>query len=283
MWLYDKQQPDLCEIHALPLLHIGQFSYMPHPLSWLKYPHIHQEEYELSYIISGHGVVHLPGQIHSLERGNIVLVPPKTAHFYQSKEGEDLEYYALRIRHLEDVPEATTELDTLGCCIAKSRHMNQLQSLLELISDLARQNGGVIDRTIHILCLAIWEISCQEFKQTGESIEISIPEYTNDILCYLHDNVHRKITLADLAQKFNLSASHISRVFSNAYHISPINYLIMARMARARTYILNEGLSSTEIAKRLAYNDTYQFINAFVKFFGCRPENYYELVKRTEE
>lgn len=282
MWIYDRPQSGVETPPVLPRLHVTQLSYMPRPLPWLKYPHIHQEEYELSYVLSGHGTLCLPGSTRPLARGSLVLVPPGTAHYYHSSSGEDLEYYALRIHQGCD-PETAGQLSALGSCTAQSSCIGALQSLLDAVSGLASQNGGVIDRTIQIIFLAIWELTDQELSRLGEKIDISIPEYANDILCYLQEHLHEKITLADLSQQFNLSASHISRVFSKAYHVSPIQYLIMSRMSRARTYILNERLPPAEIARRLAYGDTYQFVSAFTKFFGCRPEEYYELAKRTEE
>lgn len=105
-------------------------------------------------------------------------------------------------------------------------------------------------------------------------VRTSFPEYANDILTYLQTHIHEKVTMETLSQTFHLSASHISRVFSNAYHTSPINYLIYCRMRTARTYLLRSHMSTSEIAKRLAYHDVYHFIRSFEQFFGVHPDRY---------
>ena len=267
----------------LPFLPVTQLSHMPRPHRWMNFPHIHSDEYELSLILSGHGSLYLPGTERRLSPGDITLVSPGTAHYFVSAPEEDLEYYVLHV--FQDSPDnpSVSRMQALGCRCVRSQYAKNLESLLRNAGELARQNGCIIDRSIQLICLAVWELSMQDLERSDQEILLTAPEYALDILRYLQENIYRKVTLEDLAEHFHLSASHISRVFSRTYHISPINYLIVSRMARARTYILKEQLPPAEIAKRLAYSDTWQFVNAFTKFFGCRPENYYEYARQTEE
>lgn len=152
--------------------------------------------------------------------------------------------------------------------------MSTVQRLLDIIQELAGENGGQIDRPVQALVLSILELVLPELRASGTVIRTSFPEYANDILTYLQTHIHEKVTMETLSQTFHLSASHISRVFSNAYHTSPINYLIYCRMRTARTYLLRSHMSTSEIAKRLAYHDVYHFIRSFEQFFGVHPDRY---------
>ncbi len=282
MWLYDRNQPDENPLRDPPFFRVSQFSHMPHTLPWLSFPHIHQDEYELGFILSGQGELFLPGCSCPLKRGSITLVPPRTPHYFQAQDGTNLEYYTLRICFPGDAPSTEAQFHELGCSMADSCRMDAYETILKTVEEFSVRSDGVIDRGIQILCLALWEMVHQELLQEGRHITLSVPEYVNEILCYLQEHLGEKITLSDLALRFNLSASHLSRLFTRAYGISPINYLIASRMWRARTYILKEHLSPAEIARRLAYRTTYQFTNAFVRFFGCRPEEYREQAERLE-
>ena len=111
------------------------------------------------------------------------------------------------------------------------------------IQELAGENGGQIDRPVQTLVLSILELVLPELRASGTVVRTSFPEYANDILTYLQTHIHEKVTMETLSQTFHLSASHISRVFSNAYHTSPINYLIYCRMRTARTYLLRSHMS----------------------------------------
>ena len=283
MWLYGTRQSNQEFYQELPFLPISQLTYMPRPHPWMKCPHIHSDEYELSLILSGHGIIYLPGTRRLLSPEDLTLVSPGTAHYFVSTPGEDLEYYILRFFH--DSPEnpSISRMQALGCRCARSRYAKNLDSLLRNAGELAQKNGYVIDHSVQLICLSVWELAMKDLEQSGQEISLTEPKYALDILRYLQEHIYQKVTLEDLAGHFHLSPSHISRIFSRTYHISPINYLIMSRMVRARTYILEEQLPPAEIAKRLAYSDTWQFIHAFTKFFGCRPENYYEHVRRQKE
>ena len=282
MWLFGNSQTNKEVYNNLPRLTISQFSYLPKTLPWRKYPHIHREEYEFGFIAKGRGFLYLPGTSAAISAGSLTLVPPGVAHYFAAEEGQSLEYYVIRIFHDENI-DAEECIRALGCHVGQTRQADLLHGLLCTAAELGQQSGRVISRPIHLLCLAVLDLAIRNLEENGQEIALNAPEYANDILCFLQDHIHEKITLENLSEHFHLSASHVSRVFSKTYHISPINYLIMSRMGRARTYILEDGLSSPEIAKRLAYGDTYQFITAFTKVFGCRPEEYYDFVKRTEE
>ena len=50
--------------------------------------------------------------------------------------------------------------------------------------------------------------------------------------------------------------------------------LLYTSMRTARTYLLRDHMSTSEIAKRLAYHDVYHFIRSFEQFFGVHPDRY---------
>ena len=98
----------------------------------------------------------------------------------------------------------------------------------------------------------------------------------NDMLVYITEHCEEKITLQSLSERFSISASHLSRMFNQAFHCSPINYLINARMARATEYLGRTNKSIAEIAELVGYENHFYFTNLFIKRIGCSPTEYRE-------
>lgn len=273
MWLFGNTSEDRDPFRGFPFYHITQISYLPSPVPWTVYPHFHEEEYELTFITRGRFSLNLPGCAIPLEGGSIAATPPKIPHCFQG-DGDSV-HYAIRFTGPAERLAAWHDLLAAGpaYCV-RFEKMSAVQRLLDIVQELADENGGQIDGPVQALVLSILELVLPELRAAGTVVRVSFPEYANDILTYLQTHIHEKVTMETLSQTFHLSASHISRVFSNAYHTSPINYLIYCRMRTARTYLLRDHMSTSEIAKRLAYHDVYHFIRSFEQFFGVHPDRY---------
>ena len=97
-----------------------------------------------------------------------------------------------------------------------------------------------------------------------------------DIMRYITEHCADAITLQSLGERFSISPSHLSRMFSNAFHCSPINYLINARMARATEYLGKTDKPVSEIASLVGYDNQFYFVSLFTKRIGCSPTEYRE-------
>ena len=275
MWLFERTSEERDPHQGSPFYHVTQISYLPVPVPWTVYPHFHEADYELTFITRGRFFLNLPGCTIPLQAGSVVSIPPKTPHCFQCDDDRDSTHYAIRFTGPAERLTAWNDLLAPGpaYCVPFEK-MSTVQRLLDIIQELAGENGGQIDSPVQALVLSILELVLPELRASGTVIRTSFPEYANDILTYLQTHIHEKVTMETLSQTFHLSASHISREFSNAYHTSPINYLIYCRMRTARTYLLRDHMSTSEIAKRLAYHDVYHFIRSFEQFFGVHPDRY---------
>lgn len=259
-----------------PFVDITQISLIQKPFLWSQYPHFHETEYEIAFALAGQGDVLLPGTTLKINAGDIAVIPPLTAHCYRNFKDSQFEYATIRFHAGGSGFLSALWKDSSILLISAPKCLSQIHAMFSAVYEVSLLNGGITDARIQILATALLECAAQESQKNRRIIETHAPVYANDILLYIQKNTHRKLTMNELSETFNLSASHLSRVFSKTYHISPINYLIYCRMRQARTYILNDHLSSAEIAKRLAYSSVYHFIHSFEQFYGCPPEEYRE-------
>lgn len=78
-------------------------------------------------------------------------------------------------------------------------------------------------------------------------------------------------SLEELSQHAGYTKDHFARVFKKVVGQTPHDYLINARVRRARQLLLESNLSIKEIASALGYRDIYFFSRQFKAKMGMTP------------
>jgi len=99
----------------------------------------------------------------------------------------------------------------------------------------------------------------------------AIPALFLDLRCYLSANIAEPISLADMAQRVNLSVSHFSSEFKRFFGISPVEYAIQMRLNYAASLLRDGNLNVTQVAAAAGYNDAFHFSKQFRVRFDCTP------------
>lgn len=97
---------------------------------------------------------------------------------------------------------------------------------------------------------------------------------------FIDNNYTEQISLSYLAEKFNISMSYLSTLFKKNYHISPNEYIIKLRMARAKILLSsNDEISIRQISELIGYSDPYYFSRLFKMSVGVTPSSYHSMSK----
>jgi AraC-like DNA-binding protein len=80
-----------------------------------------------------------------------------------------------------------------------------------------------------------------------------------------------EMPLAQLARKCGLSASHFARAFRQSLGMAPHQWLLSARVERAKDRLLNFSASLAEIAIDCGFADQSHFTRVFTKQIGVSP------------
>jgi transcriptional regulator GlxA family with amidase domain len=91
---------------------------------------------------------------------------------------------------------------------------------------------------------------------------------------FMEANLHRRISLAELAEVANLSPSHLSRLFKIQTTLSPGEYLRRLRMEKSRHLLATTLLSMKEIMATLGYKSRSHFVRHFRRSFRLPPSEY---------
>jgi AraC family transcriptional regulator len=88
---------------------------------------------------------------------------------------------------------------------------------------------------------------------------------------FAQSHLHEPVQLTDLARAAGLSVSHFSREFQREMGIGPRQYLVSARLARARRLLLADEGNITEVVYAAGFGSSAHFASAFRAAFGTSP------------
>lgn len=101
----------------------------------------------------------------------------------------------------------------------------------------------------------------------------------NQVISYLNRQVDQRLSIELLCQTFFTSRSYLMNAFKLRTGNSPMEYFKHLKIDRSKTLIRAGGLTLTQIADQLAYQDLGSFSRQFKKMTGMSPTEYCNLVK----
>ncbi|MCH5586407.1 AraC family transcriptional regulator [Shimazuella sp. AN120528] len=114
---------------------------------------------------------------------------------------------------------------------------------------------------------------------TAKKIDTSQPDVIskqqiNRILEFLHAYYQKNFTLEELSTAVHISSSHLVRLFKEATHLTPHQYLIKIRIDHAKQLLEQPELSIGEIAHEVGFFDQSHFYRYFKRIVGITPRAY---------
>jgi len=88
---------------------------------------------------------------------------------------------------------------------------------------------------------------------------------------YIHDNLARPLSVAEVAAQVHLSPRHLTRVLRAFTGIAPAQYVEKARIDRAALLLRRTDDPIKQVAAQVGYADVHHFTRAFRRVAGCAP------------
>lgn len=104
--------------------------------------------------------------------------------------------------------------------------------------------------------------------------ETSVDRRVITALELIHANIHKRISIAELARAVNMSRWRFCHVFKMEMSLSPSFYIGALRMQAAEKMLRETFLSVKEIRAELGNLDRTHFSRAFKKFRGVTPAQF---------
>lgn len=108
-----------------------------------------------------------------------------------------------------------------------------------------------------------------------KTIDENRPTHMERVVSFISLHLHKQITIEEMAEQVHLSPSHFSKLFKDAYGISPYQYLYQLRMDRAKNLLQHEtNLTATQISEHCGFSNIQHFSKSFFKTYNITPSAY---------
>ena len=99
------------------------------------------------------------------------------------------------------------------------------------------------------------------------------------IAVYMKENLHRKMTFGEIADRFSVSPTTLKNLFRKSCGCGTMEYLTELRIERAKTLLLSGKHSCTDIARQCGFCSVHHFSKVFKDTVRMSPTEYVKSVK----
>jgi len=119
----------------------------------------------------------------------------------------------------------------------------------------------------------IYQIHEQEYQNESSK------NLFTDISNYIQDNIaNPNLSVASIADHFNISQAYLLRVFKNETGSGVLDYIHQCRIDIAKDLLKNTSYTVKEIAVEVGYTNALTFMRAFKRLEGITPTNYRDMI-----
>lgn len=220
----------------------------------------------LVYVIDGCAEYHFGDRICKASQGDIVFLNQKDPYYFEVQSGtyhyiyinfktpeEDLKQFKNNVYTLKDQQVLRNSFEKLNTIWLYKKYPYKLECKSILYHTLYRILRS--DSSEHILS--------DKYSKIKDAVEYMTRHYMD-----------KDITISNVAGILDLCEVHFRRLFKEVYSISPIKYLNVLRIERAKDLLKVKGMPISDIADKVGYSSVFYFSKIFKKETGDTPTQY---------
>lgn len=228
----------------------------------------------LIYCVEGKGTAQIGKRKYVLGPDTFVVIPAGSAHSYAADADDSWTIYWTHFKG----PSADVIVDAMiqqhnghsGVITFQQKRLHLFEDMyISLERGYGNDNLCYANMCLwHFLSSFMYadKFNLSEKKQSADAVEMSIN--------YMQQQLSHMLTLGNIAQAVNLSASHYSSIFRKKTGFSPMEYFNHLKIQKACQYLIFTDLRVKEIAHKLGMEDPYYFSRMFNKLMGVSPNHY---------
>ena len=257
--------------------------------SWTMEPNRH-EFFEMVYIKKGNAVFEIANDAADIGPNNIIIIKPRQPHKFIVKSQGGCEFIVFNFKFenrmnnevseisLEDFLNFVRSRETGAFIKLKVNAKNDIITLLNWILKEKENNDIGSEFLNYLLMLELFVLISRALKMEWENSIKGKSSKLNEVIQasvnYINNNYERDISLKDISKYVFLSRSYFAKAFKEITGISPINYLIKARIDRAKELLTGTNQRAGDIAISVGFSNQQRFNEIFKKYTGMTPLQY---------
>lgn len=246
--------------------------------------------WEILYIVSGERVFFYGNKTVQAKAGAFIVVAPGVLHRAINSQGEICSLYNVFFDDENHGPfsknphssEITNILKGMNILIQfddkNQKKINELFKRLENELGSKRKNYKSLSWSI------LTEILVFASRHNSENKTESLPAFVmnerfSQVIEWVNSNFEDDLNLSKTASKFNMTASHLSRLFKKFTDFTFVEYVNSLRIAKSCELLQKTKNTTIEIAFSCGFGSVTQFDRWFKKLTGKSPQKYKKSVE----
>lgn len=218
------------------------------------------------YILSGEAIYYFSDKTVTAEQGSVLFLSKHSIYKIRVTSAD----YRFAVVNFDFFEEERMPLDNEAII---GRHTEPLKSAFLKICQSFKTDTRHEQPQYFALLYDIYDGVCKDQStryvpkskstQIAAAVDIMANNFTNP-----------EFSVEDLGNRCGLSKVHFRRVFGQIYHMSPVRYLTLLRLGKAKELLLGAETPIGEIAIACGYRNAYYFSKIFHAEFGMTPREY---------
>ena len=229
-----------------------------------------QSCYTLHFVISGKGYLQVNGKTIPVYPYEVFVLDNQTTFAYYPDKNDPWEYVFFEFggplaKHYATHADFSPTKPKKPC-----RHPQRVLNLL--VEAFKKPNKTLSYFRVISLFFTILDSVCQPEMQTDFFCEQNFIEEVKYFiqLKYLSEDFNMEY----LCSSMHISHSHLCRIFKQSENMSPIAYINILKMERAKELLRNTNMSVLEVSSASGFREYEYFLRLFKRRHGVSPTTY---------
>ena len=211
-------------------------------------------------------------QLGRWNRGEVVILPAQTPSFWRTELPRDNIHLDLSPLWLQRVHgDGEKHISLRSCFGARDPVLVQLvQVLFSSLDDNSSLHAAFANGIASSVAMHLLEHYCAHPSQSERVPPLSARQLRR-IADLVDSHLNQALPLVALAAEVELSVYHFARCFKAASGLTPHQFVLGRKMARARALLLETKRPVLEIAQSVGFASASHFSQAFQKHWGVSP------------
>ena len=234
-------------------------------------------QHVLIYCVEGSGWYEVNGTRHIVKANQFFVLPAGLPHSYGADQqdpwtiywvhftGEHSRYYAAGDTLPRDVK------PNINSRISDRNHIFE-EIFQTLYEGYSLENLRYVSSLLHY-----YLASMRYLHQFHRALTTDTPDEKNVVNAAIHfmkENLEKKLSIDEVAKYTGYSASHLSNLFQQQTHHSPLNYFNRLKVQQACLMLQETDMKVNQICYKVGIEDSCYFSRLFAKVTGMSPTEY---------
>ena len=249
--------------------------------------HFH-DTYELYYLLEGQRYYFIDRQTYLVKAGDVVMIKPNQIHktsmageSYHNRillqiKGQVMEPF-LKASGMGGMDAVYVE-DAMILSIPEEERKDVEGLLLQIWKEIQeRQRQYEVGVKLKLTELFLVLIRCQKkssFLGENQKVQTWKHQKVHEVADYLLNHPETDESLEELARRFYISKSYLSRIFRQVTSFTVNEYKNINRIKKSQQLLLHSSYSVTEISVLLGFENLTYYERVFKKYTGMTPLKY---------